>query len=131
MVFRRLSGGLILRFPDGNITPFVHGLVGAALVGGPYFEPNKWGPDLTAGGGMDYETPWLNHHLAIRLFQADYEYMHADWGPVRMRRARKHQRSAVERRLCVPCGIDCAARRRLPWLAQRARRRSFPATRSL
>jgi hypothetical protein len=80
--FVTLAGGLILRFPDGNITPFVHGLVGAALVGGPYFEPNKWGPDLTAGGGLDYETPWLNHHLAIRLFQADYEYMHADWGPV-------------------------------------------------
>ena len=30
---------------------------------------------------MDYETPWFNHHLAIRLFQADYEYMHADFGP--------------------------------------------------
>ena len=30
---------------------------------------------------MDYETPWFNHHLAIRLFQADYEYMHEDWGP--------------------------------------------------
>jgi hypothetical protein len=31
---------------------------------------------------MDYDTPWFNHHLAIRLFQADYEYMHADWGLV-------------------------------------------------
>jgi hypothetical protein len=79
--FQTISGGLILRFPDGNITPFIHGLAGGALVGGPDFEPNKWGPDLTAGGGLDYETPWLNHHLAIRLFQADYEYMHADWGP--------------------------------------------------
>jgi len=79
--FQTIGGGLILRFPDGNITPFVHGLVAAALIGGPEYEPNKWGPDLTAGGGMDYETPWFNHHLAIRLFQADYEYMHADWGP--------------------------------------------------
>jgi len=34
------------------------------------------------GGGMDYNTPWFNHHLGIRLFQADYEYMHADWGLV-------------------------------------------------
>jgi hypothetical protein len=25
--------------------------------------------------------PWFNHHLALRLFQADYEYMHADFGP--------------------------------------------------
>ena len=80
--FQTVGGGLILRFPDGNITPFVHGFVGAALVDGPDHEPGKWGPDLTVGGGMDYETPWLNHHLAIRLFQADYEYMHADWGPV-------------------------------------------------
>jgi len=37
---------------------------------------------LTVGGGLDYETPWFNHHLGIRLFQADYEYMHADWGLV-------------------------------------------------
>ncbi len=78
--FQTIAGGLILRFPDGNITPFAHALVGAALVDGPDHEPGKWGPDLTVGGGLDYETPWLNHHLAIRLFQADYEYMHADWG---------------------------------------------------
>ncbi len=78
--FQTVSGGIIFRFPMENITPFIHGLVGGALVGGPEFEPNKWGPDLTAGGGLDYETPWFNNHLAIRLFQADYEYMHADWG---------------------------------------------------
>ncbi len=76
------AGGLILRYPTGNMTLFAHGLVGGAWVGGPYFEPNTWGPDLTAGGGMDYETPLMNHHLAIRIFQADYEYMHADFGPV-------------------------------------------------
>lgn len=79
--FLTAAGGLIARYPDGNITPFVHGLVGAARINGPYFQPNKWGPDLTVGGGMDYETPFFNHHLAIRLFQADYEYMHADFGP--------------------------------------------------
>jgi hypothetical protein len=55
-------------------------LVNADYIGGPYFEPFRWGPGLTVGGGMDYETPWFNHRLAIRLFQADYEYMHADWG---------------------------------------------------
>ena len=41
---------------------------------------------LTAGGGMDYETPWFDHHLAIRIFQADYEYMHINWGPVSLAR---------------------------------------------
>jgi hypothetical protein len=76
-----LAGGLIARFPTMDITPFIHGLVGAARMGGPEHERYKWGPALTAGGGMDYETPLFNHHLAIRLFQADYEYIHEDWGP--------------------------------------------------
>ena len=80
--FTTIAGGIVFRFPSDNITPFVHGLVGAALVNGPFFEPNQLGPGLTIGGGMDYNTPWFNHHLAIRLFQADYEYMHADWGNV-------------------------------------------------
>jgi hypothetical protein len=78
--FLTIQGGLIARFPNESITPFVHALVGTAQVEGPWFQPNKWGPAFTVGGGMDYETPFLNHHLAIRLFQADYEYMHADWG---------------------------------------------------
>jgi hypothetical protein len=79
--FTTVSGGLIFRYPTSDITPFAHALVGAALIGGPDHEPNTWGPVLTAGGGMDYNTPLFNHHLAIRLFQADYEYMHADFGP--------------------------------------------------
>jgi len=79
--FQTISGGLIARFPAGDITPFVHALVGGAYVDGPNQQGPKWGPDLTAGGGMDYETPLFNHHLAIRIFQADYEYMHADFGP--------------------------------------------------
>lgn len=79
--FQSLAGGLIARFPHDNITPFVHGLVGGALVNGPWFQPNKWGPQLTAGGGLDYETPLFNHRLAIRLFQADYQYTHVNFGP--------------------------------------------------
>jgi outer membrane protein OmpA-like peptidoglycan-associated protein len=80
--FLTVGGGLIFRFPMDNITPFAHALVDAERVSGPYHNPNTWGPGLTVGGGMDYETPWFNHRLAIRLFQADYEYMHADFGPV-------------------------------------------------
>ena len=79
--FTTYSGGIIFRYPTGDITPFVHALVGAARVSGPDHNPNTWGPDLTAGGGMDYETPLFNHRLAVRVFQADYEYMHADFGP--------------------------------------------------
>src|SRR5579863_10179259 len=76
-----LAGGLIFRFPTEEITPFVHGLIGGSYVGGPEHEPYKWGPSLTAGGGLDYETPLFERHLAIRLFQADYQYMHVNWGP--------------------------------------------------
>lgn len=79
--FQTIAGGIIFRFPMEDITPFVHGLVGGAVVNGPDFNANKWGPALTAGGGLDYATPFLNHHLSIRVFQADYEYMHADFGP--------------------------------------------------
>jgi hypothetical protein len=79
--FQTFAGGVIFRFPQDHFTPFVHGLVGGAVINGPYFQPNKLGPEYTAGGGMDYDTPLLNHRLAIRLFQADYEYMHADFGP--------------------------------------------------
>jgi outer membrane protein OmpA-like peptidoglycan-associated protein len=80
--FTTVSGGMIFRYPTADITPFAHALAGAAYVGGPDHEPNTWGPNLTVGGGMDYNTPLFNHHLAIRLFQADYEYTHVNFGPV-------------------------------------------------
>jgi outer membrane protein OmpA-like peptidoglycan-associated protein len=67
------SGGIIYRFPSGNITPFLHALVGAERVGS-YYQTDAWGPVVTLGGGLDYNTPWFNHHLAIRLVQADYQY---------------------------------------------------------
>jgi len=78
--FQTFAGGVIFRFPQDHFTPFVHGLVGGAVINGPYFNPNKLGPEFTVGGGMDYDTPLFNHRLAIRVFQADYQYMHADFG---------------------------------------------------
>jgi hypothetical protein len=78
--FQTFAGGLIFRFPQDHFTPFVHAQVGGAVINGPFFEPNKLGPDLTLGGGLDYDTPLLNHRLALRVFQADYEFMHADFG---------------------------------------------------
>jgi hypothetical protein len=79
--FQTFSGGLVFRAPMENFTPFIHALAGGAVINGPDFNPNKLGPDLTAGGGMDYDLPWMNHRFALRIFQADYEYMHADFGP--------------------------------------------------
>jgi len=74
------SAGLIARYPTSDITPFVNALVGFERVGGPHFQKEATGAVLTLGGGLDYETPLLNHHLAIRLFQADYQYTHEDFG---------------------------------------------------
>ena len=83
------SGGLIVRAPMENFTLFAHGLAGAARLGGPnsevpgryYHEPYRIGPTLTAGGGMDYDLPFFDHRFSLRLFEADYRYVHADFGP--------------------------------------------------
>jgi hypothetical protein len=80
-----------------NFTVFAHGLVGGARLGGPNtdcgddvspcsiptleHEPYMWGPALTAGGGMDYDLPFFDNRFSLRLFQADYRYIHADFGP--------------------------------------------------
>ena len=83
------SGGLIVRAPMQNFTLFAHGLAGGARLGGPNnespaqleHEPYRWGPTLTAGGGMDYDLPFFDNRFSLRLFQADYRYIHADYGP--------------------------------------------------
>lgn len=88
------QGGLIVRAPMQNFTLFAHGLAGAARLGGPnsgtdvngyetvnaYHEPYQNGPTLVAGGGMDYDLPFFNHRFSLRLFEADYQYIHEDYG---------------------------------------------------
>ena len=76
------SGGLIARFPTEDITPFVHALVGGESVSSTYYPSNQWGVVLTAGGGIDYKTPLLDHRLSLRIFQADYQYTHENFFPV-------------------------------------------------
>jgi outer membrane protein OmpA-like peptidoglycan-associated protein len=79
--------GMIFRYPVSGITPFAHALAGAVRLGGPNDPANgiahayTWGPALTVGGGLDYELPFANDRFALRLFQADYQYYHADFGP--------------------------------------------------
>jgi outer membrane protein OmpA-like peptidoglycan-associated protein len=75
--------GLIFRYPTQGMVPFVHGLAGAVKLGGPNAEPIAshryvWGPALEVGGGLDFD---INHRFAIRIFQADYVYYHANYGP--------------------------------------------------
>jgi outer membrane protein OmpA-like peptidoglycan-associated protein len=71
------SGGLVLRYPTAHFTPFVHALVGGESAGSYYYQ-NQWGVVATGGGGLDYNTPLFNHHLALRLFQADYQFNRQD-----------------------------------------------------
>ena len=73
--------GMIFRYPTAEITPFVHGDAGFNRLGGPYHQPYTFGPALTVGGGMDYALPFLGGHLGLRLFQADYQYFHTNFGP--------------------------------------------------
>jgi len=88
--FSGASIGPIVRLPMENFTLFAHGLVGGGRLGGPNsevpsqleHEPYMWGPALTAGGGMDYDLPFFDNRFSLRLFQADYRYIHADYGPV-------------------------------------------------
>jgi hypothetical protein len=76
------SGGIVFRYPVEDITPFVHFEAGAVRLGGPFKQPYTWGPSLTAGGGLDYGiSGFMNNHLAIRVFQADYQYYHVNFGP--------------------------------------------------
>ena len=84
-----ISVGPIFRYPMENFTLFGHGLVGAARLGGPNsevpgfveHEPYTWGVALTAGGGADYDLPFWNNRFSIRIFEVDYRYIHADFGP--------------------------------------------------
>jgi hypothetical protein len=86
--FYSYSAGPIFRAPMQNFTLFAHGLAGGGYLGGPnsgslplYHEPYTWGPTLTAGGGMDYQLPFFDNRFSLRLFEADYRYVHANFGP--------------------------------------------------
>ena len=67
---------MIFRFPSPDVTPFLHALVGVEYAGGEVSTTDAFGAVLDGGGGMDYNTPFFNHQLALRIFQADYQYTH-------------------------------------------------------
>jgi hypothetical protein len=72
-----LDSGLIYRWPGVHFTPFVHGFAGGADIDGPDHEPYTWGPVVGGGGGLDW---YFGCHFGVRLFEADYEYLHANSG---------------------------------------------------
>ena len=81
--FYTVQAGPVYRFFLGqHIVPFVHVTVGGAKVAGPKFQPPTWGYGISGGGGVDVILPHTHDHVALRLAQADYGYMHADQGPL-------------------------------------------------
>jgi len=72
-----LESGLVYRWPGVHLTPFVHGFAGGADIDGPDHEPYTWGPVVGVGGGLDW---YFGCHFGVRLFEADYEYLHANSG---------------------------------------------------
>jgi hypothetical protein len=83
-----ISAGPIFRLPKQNYTLFAHTLFGTERLGGPNndtpatfeHEPYTWGLGLTAGGGFDYNMPFLNNRFSLRLVEADYHYIHENFG---------------------------------------------------
>jgi hypothetical protein len=81
--------GPVFRAPMSNFTLFAHAMAGGVYAAGPNsdvpatfeHEGYTWGPSVLVGGGMDYSLPFLNHRFGLRLFQADYRYIHEDYGP--------------------------------------------------
>jgi hypothetical protein len=79
--------GPIVRLPLDHYTLFAHALAGGVRGGGPnvhggsFENPYTWGVGTMVGGGMDYDLPFFKHHFGIRLFEADYRYVHIDFGP--------------------------------------------------
>ncbi len=98
------SGGIIFRFPSEDITPFIHALVGGETAGSYYYD-NQWGVVLTAGGGVDYNTPLIESSSRDSRFPGGL--------PVHTRKLlsggpRKLQHGPPERRPCFQGGHDCA-----------------------
>lgn len=91
---RSFSAGIIARDPKMvGMMPFGHALIGVIGLTGPnepstnngssyFYNPEHWGTLLTVGGGVDIPTRLLHHHLSLRLFQADFEYAHVNFGPL-------------------------------------------------
>jgi hypothetical protein len=75
------EGGPVVRYPVGPFVPFIHALGGGERVNGPVLQPLFWGWGVTGGGGLDLVLPPFKHRLALRLFQADFQYSQVVYGP--------------------------------------------------
>jgi hypothetical protein len=75
-----IQAGPVYRFRGDRMVPWIHGLMGGGEMQGPDHQNYTPGFTLTGGGGLDLKTPWMSRRLAIRLAEADYEYMRVRYG---------------------------------------------------
>lgn len=76
------QAGPILRYPLGAFIPYLHTLGGGTRMNGPVTQPLTWGWGVTGGIGLDYIVPLFGKRLAVRAFQADYQYSQVVYGPL-------------------------------------------------
>ena len=82
-VYTYTFGPVISLNHEGTFSPFVHALFGGARLGASASGVGSGSTNgfaLMAGGGADAK---LSSHLAVRLFQADYVYLHFDGGSLK------------------------------------------------
>jgi hypothetical protein len=75
-----VQAGPVYRFGGDKWMPWIHGLAGGGAMQGPDHQNYTPGFTLTGGVGLDLKTGWMDHRVAIRLVEADYEYMRVRYG---------------------------------------------------
>jgi hypothetical protein len=75
-----VQAGPVYRFAGDRFMPWIHVLAGGGEMQGPNHQNYTPGFTMTGGGGVDLRTRWMDHRIAIRLAEADYEYMRVDYG---------------------------------------------------
>src|SRR3954469_25764772 len=74
--FSSAQGGPVMRFFAGSqLSFFAHADVGETKMGIRNLQDCTWNPSVATGGGLDYIFASTGNHVAIRLIQADYQYV--------------------------------------------------------
>lgn len=86
-----LEAGPVVQRVKGNVNFSAYTMLGGARVSGPnvpsvngssyYANPEKLGFAWTLGGAADYPVKSTHDHLAIRMVELDYDYIHVNFGP--------------------------------------------------
>lgn len=75
-----VQAGPVYRVHGDKWVTWVHGLAGGGVMQGPDHQNYTPGLTFTGGGGLDVKTHWMGGRIAVRLADADYEYMRVNYG---------------------------------------------------